>query len=361
MKFKPQISKRGSKHYFAEIALTRGPRAVAYTGTGSFDDLFGYAWLGLLDRAEQRFRLFQLQESGAPWRIGSDPTGAEWVEIPTPPLHHQTKELRHLGLAFDQSARHVVAYERAGEIWVRQWDAGAGDYAMRGPWPGVDPVVIMDALVGGHVPDSDVLLFHLSADRRSLVMRAQREVYTQGHVIEQYAGAVILDQAVDVPYQVELLGSTADQPNEMGLVVRSDLYPVRVEDRLAGAGVHRPGSGAYYPVVIVRELGAERLAGPAAMAPSEGNYFPLVVQITLPVDSISHPSVAAPAAGVYYPVVVMRDVGVDTLVSASTSAPGAGIYEVAVVVVDFSETPYSVDSLGAVAANAPSGGSYVEA
>jgi len=357
--FKPVVSQRG-KHHFAEIALARGPRIVADTGSGSFDDLFGYAWLGLLDRAEKRFRLFQLQEAGAPWRIDSDPAGTEWVEIPTSPLHHQIKDLRHLGLAFDQSARHVVAYERAGEIWVRQWDAGAGDYAMRGPWPGVDPVVIMDALVSGYVPDSDVLLFHLSTDRQTLVMRAQREVYAQGHVLEQYASNVILDQAVDLPYQVELLGSTADQPNEMGLVVRSDLYPVRVDDRVAGAGVHHPGSGAYYPVVIVRELGTERLAGPAAMAPSAGNYFPLVVQITLPDDSIASLSAAAPPAGNYYPVVVVRDVGVNMLVSASTSAPGAGIYEVAVVIVNLSETPYSVDSLGAVYANAPSGGSYVE-
>jgi len=233
--FKPQISRRG-KHYFAEVALARGPWEIAVTGAGSFDELFGYAWVALLDRGERRLRLFQAHNAGAPWAIGGSASDLEWIEVPVPALSHDTKELRHLGLAFDQAARHVVTYERSGEIWVRQWDPGAGQYVMRGPWPGVDPVLINDAEVNFYVPDSDVLLFHLSVDRRSLVMRAQREEYATEHAVSFLGVEAFLDQAVASSLRIQLAGSMADAPTASGLGARSQLYPLRpkVSLRLAG-------------------------------------------------------------------------------------------------------------------------------
>ena len=356
MKFKPQISRRG-KAYFAEIALARGPRQMAVTGSGSFEELFGYAWMAILERGERRLRLFQLQVSGEPWALGSDPTGAEWVEVPVPALPHDTKELRHLGLAFDQTARHVVAYERAGEVWVRQWDPAASAYAMRGPWPGVDPVLVMDATAGYYVPDSDVLLFHLAPDRRSLVMRAQRELFATGHTIESYADEAILDQGVSLPYQFELLGSFESDPNGTGLVLRSDLYPVRAEEALGVAALSAPASGVYWPVVVVRDLGAEDLGTAALSAPASGVYWPVVVVQDVGVDSLGA-TLAAPASGDYHAVVVVHDVGVDS-VSAAVAAPAAGEYRLVVVVVDLTDAQYtSPADLGTAQLAAPTGGTY---
>jgi len=87
--FRPQISRRG-RDYFAEVALARGPREMAVTGPGGFGELFGYAWMALLDRGERRLRLFQARDAGAPWVIGAPASALEWVEIPVPALPHDT-------------------------------------------------------------------------------------------------------------------------------------------------------------------------------------------------------------------------------------------------------------------------------
>jgi len=76
VKFEPRVSRRG-KGYFAEIALARGPRVMAITGSGTFEELFGYAWLALLDRRERRLRLFQAQAGGAP-SLSIRPPGTWW-------------------------------------------------------------------------------------------------------------------------------------------------------------------------------------------------------------------------------------------------------------------------------------------
>ncbi len=360
MRFEPIVNRRGRGH-FAELALARGPRVMAVTGGGSFADLFGYAWLALLDRRERRLRLFQAQAGGAPWAIGGDPAAAEWVEVPVPDLVHQVEEVRHLALAFDQAARHVVAYERKGEVWVRQWDPVGQQYVMRGPWPGVDPVLVMDATVGYHVPDSDVLLFHLTPDRKALVMRVQRELYGTVHSVETFAEEAILDQGVALPYQFELLGSLASDPDGTGLVLRSDLYPVRAEDSLGTASLAAPAAGVYWPVVVVRDLGVDSLGVANLSAPASGVYLPLVVIEDLGTDTLGTASLSAPASGVYHPVVVVQNLGADALGTAQLAAPSAGSYALAVVVVDLTQAPYGVDSLGTAQLSAPTGGSYVTA
>ncbi|WP_457638440.1 hypothetical protein [Oceanithermus sp.] len=357
MTLKPQISKRG-KHYFAEVALARGPREMAVTGAGGFDELFGYAWMAILDRGERRLRLFQARDAGSPWAIGAVAASLEWVEVPVLALPHDIKELRHLGLAFDQAARPAVAYERAGEIWVRQWDPGAGQYVMRGPWPGVDPVLINDIEAGYYVPDSDVLLFHLNADRKSLIMRAQREVFEVEHLVQAFASGALLDQAVALPYQLELLGSYESESNITGVSLRSDLYPVRVEDSLGAAMAMPPSTGTYYPVVIVHELGGESLGEATAAPPPAGTYYPMVVVQDLGSESLGKATAAPPPAGTYYPVVVVRDLGSETLGAATAAPPPAGTYAVAVVVLDLSAAPYTIDDLGAASVSAPTGGTY---
>ena len=358
MKFKPQISKRGSKHYFAEVALARGPREMAVTGAGSFGELFGYAWMALLDRGERRLRLFQARDAGAPWAIGTPASALEWVEIPVPALPHGTKELRHLSLAFDQAARHVVAYERAGEIWVRQWDPRAGQYVMRGPWPGVDPVLVMDAVAGFHVPDSDVLLFHLSPDRRNVVMRAQRELFAESHVVESYTEDALLDQAVSLPYQFELLGSLKSDPTGAGLVLRSDLYPIRAADDLGAVTASPPTGAIYFPVVIVQGLDSDDLGAVTASPPTGAIYYPAVVVDTLDTGDLGTAAASPPSAAVYYPVVIARALHVDDLGTATASPPSSAAYMVAVVMLDLGTAPYALDDLGDATVTPPTEAIY---
>jgi len=356
---RPKVSRRG-KGYFAEVALARGPRVMGATGSGSLSELYGYAWMAVLDKAEQRLRLFQaVGPGGDPWPLGAAPTGADWAEVPVPDLPQPVQELRHLTLAFDQAARHVVAYEREGEVWVRQWDPLAGDYVMRGPWPGVDPVLVMDAEAGFYIPNSDVLLFHLSPDRKTLYMRVQREQYATAHVVETYAEPAMLDQGIALPYQFELLGSLESDPDGTGLVLRSDMYPVRAEDVLGAARVAAPTSGVYWPVVVVRDLGAESLGTAQVSAPASGVYLPIVVIEDLGTEVLGTAQVSAPATGDYHPVVIVRDLGVEALTTAQVAAPAGGNYALVVVVVDLTQAPYSVDSLGTAQVSAPTGGSYV--
>ncbi len=358
MRLNPYVNRRG-KGYFAEVALARGPRVMGATGGGTFVELFGYAWMAVLDKAERRLRLFQaVDASGAPWPLGTDPAGADWAEVPVPDLPHPVRELRHLALAFDQAAHHVAAYERKGEVWVRQWDPLAGDYVMRGPWPGVDPVLVMDATVGYHVPDSDVLLFHLTTDRKTLVMRVQRELYGTAHQVETFAEEAMLDQGVVLPYQFELLGSFASDPDRTGLALRSDLYPILAEDGLGTASLAAPSSGVYWPVVVVRHLGADSLGVANLSPPASGVYMPLVVVEDLGTDTLGTANLAAPASGTYHPVIVVQNLGTDALGTAQLTAPTAGSYALAVVVVDLTQAPYGVDSLGTAQLAAPTGGSY---
>ncbi len=361
MPLKTQVYRRGNT-YAPELRLAPGPRSVGDTGDGSYATLYGYAWAAVLDRVERRFRLFQAQVPGeGPWAL-NDPRGPEvavWVEVEVPPLPHPVEEIAHMGLAFDQAARYVVAYEREGEVWVRQWDPLSQSFVQRGPFPGVDPVLIQDATVGYYPPDSDVLLFHLSPDRTSLAMRVQRELYATAHTIQTFDQPVVLDQAVALPYQIGLLGSLVSALNATGYVLRSGLYPVYLNDTLGQAALVPPSEGAYIPVVITQDV--EDLLGTATLsAPTTGAYIPIVIVQGLGVDALGQAQLAAPTAGAYVPVVLVSDLGMDTLGTASLAAPTTGSYALVVVVVDTTTQPgyTSPDVLGTATLSAPTTGAY---
>jgi len=236
-----QAGKRG-KGYFPEVRYSRGPRAMGVTGDNSFRTLLGYLWMAVLDRS-RGFRLFQAQVPGeGPWAL-DDPRGpdvAVWIEVEVPPLPHPAREVRHLAFCFDQAARHVVAYEYQGQVYVRQWDPVARAYTMRGPFPGVDPVLLWDYEVGYFLGDSDVLLFHLSPDRTQVIMRVQRELYANPRVVQALPGPAYLDQALALPYQAEVLGSLDADPDTTSLVLRTDLYPVYFSEVAASPAVNAP-------------------------------------------------------------------------------------------------------------------------
>jgi len=332
MPLKTQVYRRGNT-YAPELRLAPGPRSMGDTGDGSYATLYGYAWAGLLDRVERRFRLFQAQVPGeGPWPL-HDSRGAEvavWVEVEVPPLPHPVEEVAHMALAFDQAARHVVAYEREGEVWVRQWDPLSQSFVQRGPFPGVDPVLISDVTVGFYVPDSDVLLFHLTPDRLNLVMRVQRELYATAHTIQTFDQPVVLDQAIALPYQMELLGSLVSALDTTGYVLRSGRYPVYLSEVAASPVVNAPVDWDYIPLVVVKDATEVAASVPVA-APTDWDYIPIVVVKSL-ADVAASPAVNPPIAWNYIPIVVVKDLGTEVAASASVAAPTAWNYQLVVVV-----------------------------
>jgi len=328
-----QAGKRG-KGYFPEVRYSRGPRAMGVTGDNSFRTLLGYLWMAVLDRAKG-LRLFQAQVPGeGPWAL-DDPRGADvavWIEVEVPPLPHPAREVRHLAFCFDQAARHVVAYEYQGQVYVRQWDPVAGAYTMRGPFPGVDPVLLWDYEVGYFLGDSDVLLFHLSPDRTQVIMRVQRELYANPRVVQALPGPAYLDQALALPYQAEVLGSLDTDPDSTSLVLRTDLYPVYLSEVAASPVVNAPVDWDYIPIVVTKDLGVELAASGSISPPTAWDYIPIVVIKDLGTEVAASAAVSPPTVWDYIPVVVIRNLGTEVAASASVTAPTAWNYLLVVVV-----------------------------
>jgi hypothetical protein len=333
-----QAGKRG-KGYFPEVRYSRGPRLMGETGDNSFRTLLGYLWMAVLDRAKG-LRLFQAQVPGeGPWAL-DDPRGpdvAVWIEAEVPPLPHPARQVRHLAFCFDQAARHVVAYEYQGQVYVRQWDPVAGAYTMRGPFPGVDPVLLWDYEVGYFLGDSDVLLFHLSPDRTQVIMRVQRELYANPCSVRALPGPAYLDQALALPYQAEVLGSLDADPDTTSLVLRTDLYPVYLSEVAASPVVNAPVDWDYIPGVVVQNL-LEVAGTTSVTAPTSWDYIfegpppPIIKDLGVEVAGVA--SVAAPTSWdyIFAPPWVLRDLGIDVAASASVTAPTNWNYPLAVVV-----------------------------
>jgi hypothetical protein len=328
-----QAGKRG-KGYFPEVRYSRGPRLMSVTGDNSYQALLGYLWMAVLDRA-RGLRLFQAQVPGeGPWAL-DDPRGpdvAVWIEVEVPPLPHPAREVRHLAFCFDQAARHVVAYEYQGQVYVRQWDPVAGAYTMRGPFPGVDPVLLWDYEVGYFLGDSDVLLFHLSPDRTQVILQVQRELYANPRVVQALAGPAYLDQALALPYQAEVLGSLDADPDTTSLVLRTDLYPVYLSEVAASPVVNAPVDWEYIPIVVTKDVGMELAVSGDVSPPTAWDYIPIVVIKDLGTEVAASGAVSPPAAWDYIPVVVIRNLGTEDAASASVTAPTAWNYQLIVVV-----------------------------
>ncbi|MBX8464230.1 hypothetical protein [Deinococcus sp. RIT780] len=177
------VSKRGRRTLRPELVVTSGPQRLAQPGGGTVAELYGARWaLGLYRGGP---RLYQAR-SGV-WHDRTDPEALADLD-----------GARHVALAFDQAARPVVAWERSGAVYVRQWSGLVGQYVTRGPWAGCDPVLISDAPLLGETGASDVLLYHLDNDRVVVLLRVQRDVYdvpraalalTPGALLDQVAAA----------------------------------------------------------------------------------------------------------------------------------------------------------------------------
>lgn len=204
------VTRRGNS-WLPEVSLAPGPADEALAGGGSYQELYSHQW-ALILFVDGSLRLYRA-------------TGTEWQERPLLPIPHDTREIRHIALAWDQQARPVLAYEHGGQVFVRQWDASAQVFVMRGPWPGVDPALIMDATVNKWMADSDVHLYHLNPERTTLFVRVQRELYATAHAVHTSSIPMILDQAVPASFQVQVLGATEAAEDDTGVIRTSNLYP----------------------------------------------------------------------------------------------------------------------------------------
>ncbi|MFC5598127.1 hypothetical protein ACFPRG_11615 [Deinococcus cellulosilyticus] len=154
---------------------------------------------------------------------------------------------------------------------MRQWDVATGAYIFRGPFVGVDPVLMMDATISQHIPGSDLVLFYLSVDRRSLCYRIQNELYAIEHVLHAFESPVYLDQVTVETYRYQVLLGTG-QVRESELSFSSELYPVFVsESALSGSVLLQ--DGLYLPAVTLA-AGTEALSGSVLL--QDGLYLPAV-------------------------------------------------------------------------------------
>lgn len=226
------------------LAWSPGPRELLVTGDASFETLYGANWLA------------QVCNDGS-WVLYQRNDREELLVVPwdvTPPAADVSA--RHPTLAFDQSARPVIAWEETEGIYLREYDEVGGSYVFIGPFEGCDPVLFCDATVDYRVPDSDVILFYLSEDRTKLLYRIQNENFLVEHEHHDFGEAVVLD-AEDIGgwrYQLKFGGEhgTVDGPLVDGFTALwSDLYPVYVSER-AAATVHGLEDGEYKLVVVQR-------------------------------------------------------------------------------------------------------------
>jgi hypothetical protein len=282
-----------------ELRLARGPIAIGEPGEGTYRELYSKDYAVFLDETG-RLRVYVS-------------TGTSWVPVtedlyPQPP--HPGNQIRHIAACFDQAARLVLAYEINEQVYVYQWDIITNQYVTRGPFPGVDPVLIQDATIGFYPPDSDVLLLHLSTDRTRLIMRVQRELYGTPRQVAVLPGPATLDQAIARPFFGQVVGTYVDSPTSTGFVVNTDLYPVYADERAGGSAVEPPRNWTLMPAVFIYNGGTE-LAGSSAVTP--------------------------PVSWNYIPAVVIRDLGTELAALISVTPPSNWNYALAVVIHSFTE------------------------
>ena len=253
----PCISQRGTHPmYFPEFHMFPGPQQLGVTGDNSFHTLFARAWAFLMCDDD---RWFLLQWIGSDHLLAEGLQSPGWKVVEEPLLALPGLECgvqRRFTAAFDQSARLIVAYETDGVIEVTRWESAAQEYKQNVSFDGHDPALLIDAAVTDPIgypnllddewgvreahyaglrvlfewlpepawrdtaiPDSDVLLFHLTPDRLGVRARVQRELYQTEHVIhdveqdeeaEGYDASVqslVLDQAIALPGRYQLLAS----------------------------------------------------------------------------------------------------------------------------------------------------------
>lgn len=226
--FQARESRRG-KYLFAEIFQTAGPETIGDTKRGTVEDLFGWQWLAIIERSGILRAYQEIPDLPGEWRE---------IEENLPPIFGTVLPgtARRMSFAFDQSARVIVALEVDQVVQVTRWDSEQNQYVQNVSFPGVNPVLTMDALARVPISESDVVLFYQPPDAQDQInYRLQRELYNLPHTIYLHDAPVILDRAEFIGPQLQLLVSDVEgnplraDDGSLGAVA-SDLYPIYVQD-----------------------------------------------------------------------------------------------------------------------------------
>jgi hypothetical protein len=271
-----------------------------------------------------------------------------WVGRVEPVLEHPTLSINRLAACFDQANRLVIAYQRSEELWIRQYSPILAQYTTRGPFVGLDPVLLYDGIAAGTDDDADVLLCYVALNRLALHVRIQRETYGAERTLEQFQEPITLDQATELPSSWQLTGQ--------GLNFVSSPYPLATapnSDTLASTAISPPSGGTWNGLVN-SYTSQNTLAAATAVHANTGSYTEVVTQITLAPDSTANAVAVPGGGGLYLPVVVDASLAGEALANtAALASAWTGRYTLVVG----SET-LGNDTLANTAISPPSSGSY---
>ncbi len=340
----PVLSERAPDSQYWEVFLALGPNAIGDTRENRLLDLIGRVWLMVWDREDSFLRVFRREEGG------------EWTPVTAllPPLFAdaQPSSRRRFSFAFDQSARVIVAYEEADEVFLTRWDPAINQYVQNVTFAGHDPVVVFDATWAYYIPVSDVLLFYLSPDRTKLMCRVQRDLYAVEYELHDYGQPVVLDRVTRLPLRYQMLASDAageplaDSGQRVGLL--SGLYPYPAFSEATATLDSGPTEGEYQQVVIPYEA-EDSMTSVLVSGPTAGSYLPPVIEYEA--DDTMTATLDSPTAGAYVQPVIARDEA-DSMTATLASGPDAGLYEL--VVIEVGED----NAMTATLASGPTGGTY---
>jgi len=314
---KVRTGERGAYRY-PELYLAQGPAEIGLTGSNTYAELYGWPWALALDRS-RRLRLYR----GAP-------AGGDYAEVLAPldgaifgPQLPTTA--RRIALAFDQTARPIVAIEYDGEIKLTRWDATADAYVQNVNVAGHDPVLLIDAAVTdpagwptgewsvrearaagmgvsflwapdeswrtNAVTDSDVLLFYLTPDRLEVRARVQRELYATANLVHAYEAPVILDraQAALGRWQLRVADAAGDplaQPIVSGAYIEDFLIEPDAAESLTATAAP---SGMVAEQAVTPSEGAEAIAAGAQPDTIASTGSLAIRSLTIPLDATAEP------------------------------------------------------------------------
>lgn len=335
-----RVNRRTSTTRRPELALSRGPVDLGHAGqdwASLLSSRWALAWL-----KDGPLKLYQLR--AGEWAPGSELyfSGGEFdyraAELPELP-----DTARHVALCFDQSAHAVVAWEVESEVYVWQYDPTAVRYVVRGPFPGCDPVLMLDTRVSGQVPGSDVTLFCLTPDRMQVQARLQRNLYLNPAPVRDLDAPAVLDQALALPWQIQLVGEAEGLP----LVLLTDFYPVILPAEVP-AMMSGPTGGSWESTTQQLTLG---LTGAAASmsGPTGGEWVAALLLPDVGTTSAAA-SMSGPTAGEWVAVNLSASMSVANV--ATMSGPTGGLYAAVIVAQTFKTIPLSAAMSG------PTGGTY---
>lgn len=295
-----------------ELAIAPGPAAEGVLGDGSRAALYGRAWA--VAWREDRPALVLLRADGD-----------QLVEVePLAPLPKLTVPARHITLAFDRTARPVIAWQSPDGILVRQYDSASSAYVLRGPFPGCDPCLVADGLLTATIGESDVQLWHLSEARDELVVRYERDDYGEPSIVSERPGDEHLIQVLPEALRLRVVLAVAEianpeaAPADRRLVrrdLRSDLYPYRGADALT---LTPAAPAAIYDLQVVATPEPSDAGSVTPSAPAAS--YTLTVFVSDDTDALSV-TPSAPAAT--YAVQVVDPGPQFDAVAVSPSSPAA--------------------------------------